>query len=86
MGWGVCAGKWLPWVVRDVGAKFGAGVTGVDLSRNELASCQSGWMGPRACCGTPWRLKRLEIMGNVCHGVSGVDMSWEPWWHEVWMQ
>lgn len=41
----VWAGIRLHWAARVVCAKFGVGGSGVDLSRNELASCHIGWMG-----------------------------------------
>lgn len=67
-------------IVREVCAKFGAGVIGVDLSRNGLA----GSRVPGACWGVPRRLQRLEITGKMSHSVSDVEMSWEPGWLGVW--
>lgn len=79
-GMGVWGCKGMLHIVGDVCAKFGAWVYGVDLSRNG----QAGSRVPGACWGMPGRLQRLEITGQLSHGVSDVEMSWEPGGLGVW--
>lgn len=75
-GLAVGACKWLPWVVRVVGDEFGVGVSGGHLAKKRAGRLPNGLGGKGACSGTPGRLQRLEIEGQVCNGVYDVETSW----------